>query len=177
MKRILLVGILLLLITACKKEPNFDEKGKEVFDELKDLSKISADANTTIYDVWNKAIFDKEYALCTSSKSKDCKVADASEAINRLIKEKSMVTLVKEINKKDSVIKLNLDSIAKHPNNDKDVYENLIDLYKNVKELSDDVKKPDGNIISFAQKNAQLNKDINLIVTEIEVRKPNWKTK
>jgi len=177
MKRILLVGILLLLIIACKKEPNFDEKGKEVFDELKDLSKISVEANLKTYDVWNKAIFDREYALCTSSKASDCKVKNPSEAINRLLKEESTIKLVKEMNQKDSIIKLNLDSIAKHPNNDKDLYENLIDLYKNVKESSNDVKKPEGNILSFAQKNAQLKKDINLTITEIETRKPNWKTK
>lgn len=180
MKKIILLSFTLLSILSCEtkdKTPNFDEKGKEIFTELKELSKISADANLKTYDVWNEAIFDRTYSLCNSSKKSDCKVANPSEAINRLIKEESTIKLVKDITKRDSIITLNLDSLAKHPNNEKDVYENLIDLYKNVKELSNDVKKPDGSILSFAQKNAQLKKDINLVITEIETRKPNWRTK
>ncbi|WP_353166770.1 hypothetical protein [Empedobacter brevis] len=175
MKKISLLLFTSIIAFSCSNKPDFDRKGKETFKGLKDLSNLSLQMNSVTGEVWHKAIYDKKYALCKSTNFEDCYVSDFNYALQRFNQEENVINLRKSISEIENTISLNMDSLSNPSSKNKEVYENLIDLNKNVKELSSEAKNPTGSLTSFIDKSNKLSGEINLLITEIETRKSDWK--
>ena len=122
-----------VILFSCNKV-DFNKKGKETFNELKELSNLSLKVNSITSEVWRTAIYDNKYALCNSNNFEDCYVSDFNYAIQRYNNEQDIINLRNKISEIENKISLNMDSISDPSSKNKDVYENLIDLHKNVKE-------------------------------------------
>lgn len=174
MKKLLLFTFLITIIVSCNKV-DFDKKGKETFKGLKELSNLSLQMNSVTGEVWRKAIYDKKYALCSSNNFQDCYVSDFNFALQRFNQEQNVINLRNSISDIENTISLNMDSISDPSTKNKEIYENLINLHKNVKELANEAKNPTGSLTSFIDKSNKLGNEINMLITEIETRKSDWK--
>lgn len=174
MRKILLLTTLIITITSCNNV-DFDKKGKETFQDLKKISNLSLQMNSVTGEVWRTAIYDNKYALCQSSNYSDCYVSDFNYALQRYNQEKNVINLRNEISDIENTISLNMDSISDPSSKNKEIYENLIDLHKNAKELANEAKNPTGSLTSFIDKSNKLGNEINMLITEIETRKSDWK--
>lgn len=158
--------VVLTLLTSCS---DFKQKGKPLFKDLTSLYDLSLKKCKTTHQVWSTAIFDNEYALSTSTKLDY--VSDFNVAIYRMEQEPTVKKLNKKIDSLSSVVEKNVKKISDKKN---ESYDKLLSLYTNVIELSKNAKSPTGNLQSFANYINQKESQINMLITEIKARNPDF---
>lgn len=160
--------VMLTLLTSCS---DFKQKGKPLFKDLTTLYHLSLKKCKTTHQVWSTAIFDNEYALSTSTSFGDYYVSDFNVAIYRMEQEPTVKKLNKKIDSLSSVVEKNVKKISDKKN---ESYDKLLSLYTNVIELSKNAKSPTGNLQSFANYINQKESQINMLITEIKARNPDF---
>ncbi|PLK44815.1 hypothetical protein [Emticicia sp. TH156] len=122
----------------------------------------------TTQKVWSTAIYDGKYTYGSAY----VYVSDFNDAIYRLEQEPSIKDINKKIDALSKEVTKDMEAISdkKHES-----YDKLISLYTNVIELSKMAKSPSGSLQSFRTDLAQKKNQINLLITEIKARKPDFK--
>lgn len=172
MKKILLFPIismaLIVLLNSCS---DFNKKGKPLFKDLLELYDLSLTKCKTIQQVWSSAIFDKKYALSTSTNFDDYYVPDFNFAIFRMEQETAISSINTNIDSLTSKVSKNIETISDKKNPS---YDKLLSLYTNVIELSKNARTPTGSLQSFTEDVNQKESQINMLITEIKARNPEF---
>lgn len=169
MTKIRLASIILLtVLTSCS---DFKQKAKPLFNNLTTLYDLSLTKCKTTQLVWSTAIFDKIYALSKSSNSEGYYVSDFNVAIVRMEQEPKIKVMNAKIDSLSASVAKEVENISDKKN---ESYDKLISLYTNVIELSKSAKLPNGNLQSFTNEVNQRESQINMLITEIKARNPDF---
>lgn len=164
----LAIIIMLSILTSCS---DFKKKAKPLFKDLTTLYDLSLTKCKTTQEVWSTAIFDKKYALSTSTKFDDYYVSDFNTAIFRMEKEPN----IEKLNAKIDSLSMSITHDVKNISDKKsESYDKLISLYTNVTELSKIAKNPVGNLKSYSDDVHKMENEINMLITEIKARDPDF---
>jgi hypothetical protein len=167
-KSLVIIIIPLVLLTSCS---DFNEKGKPLFKNLTILYNQSLSKCKITQEVWSTAIYDKKYALTNSNKYQEYHVADFNEAIARMEGEQE----IKYLNDQIDLLRASATSdVEKITDKKNDSYEKLILLYSKVIELSKKATSPSGNLQSYAKDLNEEENQINMLITEIKARNPDF---
>jgi len=167
-KSLVIIIIPLVLLTSCS---DFNEKGKPLFKNLTILYNQSLSKCKITQEVWSTAIYDKKYALTNSNKYQEYHVSDFNEAIARMEGEQEIKYLNDQIDLLRASVTSDVERITDKKN---DSYEKLISLYSKVIELSKKATSPTGNLQSYAKDLNEEENQINMLITEIKARNPDF---
>ncbi len=168
MKKLIYLFFLAAIIVSCS---SFQKQANPLFKDLVQLYESSLEKCKITQVVWNTAIYDKKYALSTSSKFEDYYVSDFNIAISKMEEEPT----IKILNSR--IISLTTDAEQKigkiHKTKD-DSYDKLIDLYTNVIQMSKIAVTPSGNLQSYTNDIKELENQISKLITELKARNPEF---
>jgi hypothetical protein len=164
----LLFLFFLIFLVSCS---DFKQKAKPLFKDLVSLYGLSLEKCKTTQTVWSTAIFDKDYALSSDKKIDGNYVFDFNVALAKMETEPTIV----ELNSKIKSLSTNIETdIAKVSDKKNESYDKLISLYSNVKELAKIAISPTGNLQSFATEVNNKESQINMLITELKARNPDF---
>jgi hypothetical protein len=164
----LLTILLLTFLISCS---DFKQKAKPLFKNLTSLYELSLSKCKTTQQVWSTAIYDNKYALSNSQNFDDYYVSDFNVAIVRMENE----ITIKELNTKIETLSKSVETEIEKISYKKDVsYDKLVSLYSNVRELSKIALTPTGNLQSFANDVNNKETQINMLITELKARNPDF---
>lgn len=172
MKKIILFSVIsltfIMLLNSCS---DFNKKGKPLFKDLLELYDLSLTKCKTIQLVWSSAIFEKKYALATTKNFDDYYVPDFNFAMFRMEKDTTISSINTNIDSLTSKVSKNIKTISDKKNPS---YDKLLSLYTNVIELSKNARTPNGSLQSFTKDINQKESQINMLITEIKARNPEF---
>lgn len=170
MKKILFITLafITLSLVSCS---NFKEQAKPLFKHLNQLYEISLSKSKITQEVWYTAIYDNKYALSTSSKFEDYYVSDFNSAISRMEEEQTIKVVNSKIDSLSSIARNEMGKVSDKKN---ESFDKLISLYTNVIELSKKARTPSGNLQSYSSDIEKRENDINILITELQVRNPEF---
>lgn len=119
--------------------------------------------------VWSSAIFDHQYAMDTTGDFRTRYLTDFNVAIERMEGEPMIIGLNQKIDSMSTVVAKQMEGISDKSD---DSYDKLMSLYSNVIELSNQAKKPSGNLQSFSNNVNEKAAQINMLITELKARNP-----
>ncbi|MFP3835402.1 hypothetical protein [Chryseobacterium sp. SIMBA_028] len=171
-KALLILTISIFIIAIFSSCSDFNKKGKPLFKDILELHEASLTKCKTIELVWSNAIYDKKYALSTSEKLEEYYVSDFNVAIYRMENEPTINILNTKIDSLSSKVVEHIELISDKKNVS---YDKLLSLYTNVIELSKNARSPNGSLQSFSDDVNEKENQINMLITEIEARNPEFK--
>lgn len=159
---------LLTFLIACS---DFKQKAKPLFKNLTALYELSLYKCKITEQVWSAAIYENKYALSTPQNSWRSDVSDFNLALARMEKEPKIKEANKTIEDFGKLVETEIEGIS----DKKDAsYDKLVSLYSNVRELSRIALKPTGSLKSFGIDINDKETQINMLITELKTRNPEF---
>ncbi|WP_259016603.1 hypothetical protein [Emticicia fluvialis] len=122
----------------------------------------------TTQKVWSTAIDAGKYTYSSAY----VYVSDFNDAIYRLEQEPTIKDINKKIDALSKEVTKDMEAISDKKN---ESYDKLMALYTNVIELSKSAQSPSGSLQSFGNDLNQKESQINMLITEIKARNPDFK--
>jgi len=136
------------------------------YSETKQLAKISIELSEEVEKTWSDAIFDNRY------KANRQRVYNFNEALRMLFNEKYIISEVNKIDGIRTKLKSNMLNLNNPPKNYKAAYDDLVEMYSSVIEISNMATNPSGSLQSYRENMNVLNTNVNKKIAQIEVRIP-----
>jgi|GEM_PF-6537487 len=161
-----ILAISMTLMVGCSS--SYHKDLDSALDDSKKLAALSGLITNEIQQTWHTAIFDHEY----SRNGKTEYVSDFNEAIQTLLDEPEIKSVNKSIDSLNLTLKTKMGKIVDPPSKYKESYEDMVQVYSSVSELSNLAKSPTGSLQSFKQNVDGLAGVIISKIKAIEIRNP-----
>lgn len=163
MKNIILtLFVLSSIFFSCTNKKEYQEKLKSTINLVEECTYSNGAIAEDCINVWNKAIFDKEYdgEYCS----------DFNKAIYKNKEKLSKTELYKEIIDKNKKLDAMVKDLKDYPKDMKEAYDEIISIYVDTHQLCELAENPSGSLQTYSEETRKLISTISKRINEFKIK-------
>ena len=162
MKQLLFIALFLFSLTSCNNDKEYNENAKKTSDLILETASRCDILSEGYKSVWSSTL--------TGGFYRDKYYSDSSSAIYALRSEIDSLGFIKEVDRNISEIDSLMNLLAKPSDNTKATYEEVLDMYSNLKQYYSLIDNPKGSLLTYSKQCQDISESIKGNSEKVNIR-------